>query len=141
VHPDDAFTGPEMKAYTTGEFAREISYQLRHVVDPRFGSIHDERFTAQDHQWEEAYHDRTGIPLAHYRYRLQELRQIPARPFTEIRSATNAEVEAWDKQNPQSASRKRQHSGHCHGFFWREHVRTEEANSAAGDGVYGLPPW
>ena len=108
VTTDDAFTGPEMKAYTTGEFAREISYQLRHVVDPRFGSIHDERFTAQDDQWEEAYHDRTEIPLAHYRYRLQELRQIPARPFTEIRlnrSATNAEVEAWDKQNPQSASR------------------------------------
>lgn len=108
VTTDDAFTGPEMKAYTTGEFAKEISYQLRHVVDPRFGSIHDERFTAQDDQWEEAYHDRTGIPLAHYRYRLQELRQIPARPFTEIRlnrSATNAEVEAWDKQNPQSANR------------------------------------
>ena len=90
---------------STKDFAAAITYQLLNVVDPRFGVYHDRRFEAQQSRCDEPHPKRTGIPRSDYHDRLQALRVVPPRPFSDIRldrSATQDEVDERESAHPEA---------------------------------------
>lgn len=95
--------GDDGVVMTTKEFGDVITTHLRDVMNPRFWRTHDTQFEVQNDRWEDPYHERTGIPDAKYRKRLEELRTIPARSFQDIssdRSRPQAEVDEWNEKHP-----------------------------------------
>lgn len=72
---EDAY--PETKSFATyQEIADDVTAKL--LLLDRFGACHEIRFSAQDDDWTREYHERTGIPLAVYKERLEKLRTIPS---------------------------------------------------------------
>ncbi|KAI9783916.1 MAG: hypothetical protein M1816_001126 [Peltula sp. TS41687] len=59
---------------------RELTDQVRAklLLLDKFGEQSDIRFSAQDDEWEQEYHRRTGIPVELYSQRLERLRTIPS---------------------------------------------------------------
>lgn len=61
---------------TYQELADDITAKL--LLLDRFGACHDIEFSAQDDDWTRDYHERTEIPLAVYKERLEKLKTIPS---------------------------------------------------------------
>lgn len=89
------------------QFASAITPELLNVVHPCFGQRHDHRFEGQNDQWSSPNYETTGISLSHYVDRLEQLRIIPARSISDIKSERNSatdEFEGWETLHPSASS-------------------------------------
>ena len=97
--------GEEESEMTTEALSAALTHQLLHVIDPRFGSVHDHRFEVQNVRWEEPYSSTTGFLLCSYTDKFAELRDVPPRPLIHAgmdRSNTPRDLLAWQEAHPQS---------------------------------------
>ncbi|KAI9821390.1 MAG: hypothetical protein M1832_003397 [Thelocarpon impressellum] len=99
LQQDDIAAGVKEEAVTYQQFAESIKATV--LLLDKVGDRHGVSFSAQDDEWEQEHHRRTGIPAAHYRDKLLELRILPSTDKTESAHGdrtSDEQSEMWGQQ-------------------------------------------